>query len=75
MPTCKYCAAPIKWRKNKKGKWYAVNLDNKFHSKTCGNVEMPPERNEDAGCSQPCGQEPMGCSTCEGLTGYSRQYY
>lgn len=22
------------------------------------------EGNEDAGCSNPCGQEPMGCASC-----------
>jgi len=25
---------------------------------------------EDAGCDRPCGQEPMGCSTCDMITGY-----
>lgn len=76
MTTCKFCKSPIKWRKSKKGKWYAVDIDGRFHSKTCGTMSEPlPERNEDAGCSNPCGAEPMGCSTCDVLTGISESYY
>lgn len=79
MATCKYCEKPIKWKKSKKGKWYAIDNDGQFHSKTCAKFptkkDEPQKHNEDAACSSPCGEEPMGCSSCDRMGPMSNNGY
>lgn len=39
MATCNRCYEKITWKQSKKGKWYAVNTDNNFHSNTCKGIK------------------------------------
>lgn len=80
MATCKYCNAGIEWKKSRKGNYYPVDRDGQFHSKTCkqfnnSNDDPLYERNEDAACCSPCGEEPMGCSTCDRMGDMSNDGY
>lgn len=43
MAICKTCKSnKVTWRQSKAGKWYLVNADNSFHSKTCKPVTKAP---------------------------------
>ena len=38
MATCRACGEPIEWRKTRKRRWRAYNLDGSVHVSTCNSA-------------------------------------